>query len=637
LNLLNKCCTQIAFSFCLILSCLFAAQDVNADENALNRDFLNFVERVETLQNTNVTDALVLLNSYSTSINELTIANQVKYYQVLSELHLETSQYQLGLSATAQGLKLAKHLTVPTLLITELSYLRGFAFENLGDKGNAVKNYLNGLEVAESLDEKKYIAEGLINLGAIYYLSEEYEQSLIMLNDALTIANTLNNEELKGSVNSELGILYAYMYQPKKAIKFYQASYEHFKKAGMELYALNSLQNIAVNHMEENRYEQAIPLLEEIIANGDKFSNNEVLAGVYIRMANAHVMKKEPNNEAAYQYLVIAEQYVKDVEQHNAPMYFTVEKAYILEAMGRYDEALGSLKIAEELLANSSETKNTFAHYNLMDLQSKIYFKTGKYQQAYEKKTQFLSRLIKDQNDVNMEKVEELRLSYESKQADLQKKILEQELSVQVMQLSDVTYHEKNLQVLIFFAVLVILALAWFLLKITQGQKHLAKMSQMDELTGVVNRRHLMELGEKMFIRAEKEKKCLSVLMLDVDNFKAINDTFGHKVGDDVLRDIARLSLNTMRMTDCFGRFGGEEFICLLPETSQEEASDIAERLRLIIQNHQWHNKSLETVTASIGVASFKKEQTDSFLRLLKDADITMYKAKSQGRNRVCS
>jgi len=621
----------------LILSCLFAAQDVNADENALNRDFLNFVERVETLQNTNVTDALVLLNSYSTSINELTIANQVKYYQVLSELHLETSQYQLGLSATAQGLKLAKHLTVPTLLITELSYLRGFAFENLGDKGNAVKNYLNGLEVAESLDEKKYIAEGLINLGAIYYLSEEYEQSLIMLNDALTIANTLNNEELKGSVNSELGILYAYMYQPKKAIKFYQASYEHFKKAGMELYALNSLQNIAVNHMEENRYEQAIPLLEEIIANGDKFSNNEVLAGVYIRMANAHVMKKEPNNEAAYQYLVIAEQYVKDVEQHNAPMYFTVEKAYILEAMGRYDEALGSLKIAEELLANSSETKNTFAHYNLMDLQSKIYFKTGKYQQAYEKKTQFLSRLIKDQNDVNMEKVEELRLSYESKQADLQKKILEQELSVQVMQLSDVTYHEKNLQVLIFFAVLVILALAWFLLKITQGQKHLAKMSQMDELTGVVNRRHLMELGEKMFIRAEKAKKCLSVLMLDVDNFKAINDTFGHKVGDDVLRDIARLSLNTMRMTDCFGRFGGEEFICLLPETSQEEASDIAERLRLIIQNHQWHNKSLETVTASIGVASFKKEQTDSFLRLLKDADITMYKAKSQGRNRVCS
>jgi len=610
---------------------------VDADDGSLNRDFITFVERVETLQNTNITDALVLLDSYSTSINTLTVENQVKYYQVLSELHMETSQYQLGLSSTAQGLKLAKHLTVPSLLIAELSYLRGFAFENLGDKDGAVRNYLNGLEVAESLEEMKYIAEGLINLGAIYYLSEEYEQSLIMLNDALTIANTLDNDELKGSVNSELGVLYAYMYQPKKAIKFYQSSYDHFKKAGMELYALNSLQNIAVNHMEENRYEQAIPLLEEIIANGDKFSNNEVLAGVYIRMAMAHVMKKAPDNEAAYQYLVIAEQYVKDVEQHNAPMYFTVEKAYILEAMGRYDEALDSLKIAEELLANSSETKNTFSHYNLMYLQSEIYYKTGEYQQAFETQTQFLTRLTKDQSDVNMEKVEELRLSYESKQADLQNKILEQELSVQVMQLSDVTYHEKNLQLLIFFVALVILALAWFLIKITQGQKHLAKMSQLDELTGVVNRRHLMELGEKMFVRTQKENKCFSVLMLDVDNFKAINDTYGHKVGDDVLRDIARLGLNTMRLTDCFGRFGGEEFICLLPDTSQEQAYDIAERLRLIIQDHQWDYKTLEKVTASIGVASYRKEHTDSFLKLLKDADITMYQAKSQGRNRVCT
>jgi diguanylate cyclase (GGDEF)-like protein len=635
--LLNKRYIEIIFTFCLIFSSLLTSAHVNADEGSINRDFITFVERVETLQNTNVTDALILLDSYSTSIDALTVENQVKYYKVLSELHMETSQYQLGLSSASQGLQLTKYLTVPSLLIAELSYLRGFAFENLGDKKSAVKNYLNGLEVAESLEEKKYIAEGLINLGAIYYLSEEYEDSLIMLNDALTIANTLDNEELKGSVNSELGVLYAYMYQPEKAIKFYQASYDHFKKAGMELYALNSLQNIAVNHMEANRYEQAIPLLEEIIANADKFSNNEVLAGVYVRMSMAHVMKKEPNSEASYQYLVIAEQYVKDVEQHNAPMYFTVEKAFILEAMGRYDEALDSLKIAEELLANRSETKDTWSHYNLMYLQSNIYFKTGKYQQAYEKQTQYLTRLIKDENDVNMERVEELRLSYESKQADLQKKILEQELSVQVMQLSDVTYHEKNLQFFIFVAALVILTLAWFLLKITQGQKHLAKVSQMDELTGVVNRRHLMELGEKMFVRAQKENKCLSVLMLDVDNFKAINDTFGHKVGDDVLRDIARLGLNTMRITDCFGRFGGEEFICLLPETSQEQASDIAERLRGIIQDHQWDYKTLEKVTASIGVASYRKEHTDSFLKLLKDADITMYQAKSQGRNRVCT
>jgi len=623
-------------AFCLIFSYLLTPSHVNADEGALNRDFITFVERVEALQNTNVTDALLLLDSYPTSINELTVENQVKYYQILSVLHVETSKYQRGLSSTFQGLQLAKHLTVPSILIAELSYIRGFCLESLGDKDGAVDNYLNGLEVAESLDEQKYIAEGFINLGAIYYLNEEYEKSLIMLNKALIIANSLDNDELKGSVNSELGILYAYMYQPQISVKFYKAAYQHFKKAGMELYALHRLQDIAVNHMDSNRYEQAIPLLNELIENADKFSNNEVLSGVYSRLAIAHVMKNEPNFEAAYQYLIIAEEYIKDVQQHNAPMYFTVEKAYVLEAMGRYEEALDSLILVEELLAKNSKTKNTLTHYNSMYLKSAIYYKTGKYKQAYEKQSQFLIFLSKDENNANMAKVEELRLSYESKQADLQKQILEQELSVQVMKLNDVTYHEKNLQLLIFLVALVILTLAWFLFKITQGQKHLAKMSQLDELTGLVNRRHLMELGEKIFIQAQNEKNCLSILMLDVDNFKTINDSFGHKVGDDVLRDIAKLGLDTMRITDCFGRFGGEEFICLLPETSQDQACEIAERLRLIIQNHQWHNKTPERVTASIGVASYQKEYTDSFLKLLKNADIAMYQAKNQGRNKVC-
>lgn len=453
---------------------LFSAQ-VNAGEGATNRDFISFVERVEKLQNTNVTDALLLLNSFPTAVDELTVENQVKYYQVLAELYIDTAQYKLGQSAATQGLKLAQHLTSPTILISELSYLRGFSHESLGDNEGAVENYLNGLEVAESLDDKKVIADGLINLGAIYYLTEQYKQSMVMLNNALTIANTLDNDELKGSVNGELGILYSYMYQPDKSVKFYQASYEHYKKAGMDLYALNSLRNIAVNHMEEGRYEQAILLFEEVIEQADKFSNNEVLVGVYTRMATSHALQKEPNLELAYQYITVAEQYLEGVQQHNATLYFNVEKAYVLEAMEQYDEALKSLKIAEQLLAKNSQTKNTYAHYNLMYLQSEIYYKTKKYQQAYQKQSQYLTRFLKDQENVDMEKIEEFRLSFESKQADLLKKILEQEQSVQEMQLNDVTYHEKNLQLLIFFIGIVTLGLAWFLLKMLQGQKHLGK------------------------------------------------------------------------------------------------------------------------------------------------------------------
>ncbi|NQZ86757.1 MAG: diguanylate cyclase [Colwellia sp.] len=634
--MLKKRYKQVTLHFCFLFSYLFISMQILADDGTINREFSLFVERVEKIQNTNVTDAFVLLDSYQTDIDELSVENQVKYYQVLSAIYIETSQFKLALNAASNGLRIAQSLTSPTILISELSYLRGFTKESLGDSQGAIENYLNGLEVAESLNDKKYITDGLINLGAIYYLTEQYEQSMVMLNDALSIANILDNAELKGSVNSELGILYSYMYQNEKALNFFQASYEQFIKAGMHLYALNSLQNIAVIHMDERRYEQAIPLLEELIKNAAKLSNNEILGGVYTRMAIAHVKKEKPDTETAYQYITLAEQYMEGAQQHNAPIHFTVEKAFVLEAMERYDEALESLRIAENLLAKNSQTKNTFYHYNLMYLQSEIYYKTEKYQQAYKKQSQFITRLFNDKHNINMEKVEELRLSYESKQADLKNKLLEQEQAVQVIQLNEMTYHEKNLQSLIVFVALVMLALAWFLLKMVQGQKNLLHVSQIDDLTGVINRRRLVELGENIFSTTEKEQQNFSVLMIDVDNFKVINDNFGHKKGDHVLKEIAGLANLIMRTNDCFGRFGGEEFICLLPKTSIEDAYEVAERLRLTFQNEIKINTVDEKVTVSIGISSYKRENSESFTQLIKDADIKMYQAKSEGKNRVC-
>ena len=304
--------------------------------------------------------------------------------------------------------------------------------------------------------------------------------------------------------------------------------------------------------------------------------------------------------------------------------------------MGRYDEALESLIVAEGFLAKNNQTKNTFSHYNLIYLQSEIYYKTEKYQQAYEKQSQYLKRLFKDKQNTNMEKVEELRLSYESQQADFKNKLLEQEQSVQIIQLNNMTYHESNLQLLIVFVSLVMLALAWLLLKMVQGQKHLLRVNQIDDLTGVINRRHLVELGEKMFVSTYFKQQDFSVLMIDVDNFKMINDNFGHKAGDKVLKKIAELSNQIMQKNDYFGRFGGEEFICLLPATSPKDAYDVAERIRLSIQEKIKLNKIAEQVTVSIGISSYKRENTDSFTQLIKDADDKMYEAKRLGKNKVC-
>jgi diguanylate cyclase (GGDEF)-like protein len=119
--------------------------------------------------------------------------------------------------------------------------------------------------------------------------------------------------------------------------------------------------------------------------------------------------------------------------------------------------------------------------------------------------------------------------------------------------------------------------------------------------------------------------------MIDVDHFKKINDTYGHLAGDDVLRTLAAVVKTNIRKTDSFGRWGGEEFMVLAPETAGEEASELAEKIRRVLGTHPFEKAG--AVTVSCGITQFrKKEDLNSFI---KRADDALYRAKDQGRNRV--
>lgn len=168
-----------------------------------------------------------------------------------------------------------------------------------------------------------------------------------------------------------------------------------------------------------------------------------------------------------------------------------------------------------------------------------------------------------------------------------------------------------------------------------ESREHLKHLAMIDELTGISNRRKLLEDGDREFHRAQRYERSLSVLMLDIDHFKKVNDTFGHQAGDEALRKVTRTCQLTLRKNDLFGRLGGEEFAVILPEASQEAAVETAERMRqdvssMVIQTL----KGEVTLTLSIGVSSIA-EKVSNFEELLNNADRAMYQAKSGGRNRV--
>lgn len=162
------------------------------------------------------------------------------------------------------------------------------------------------------------------------------------------------------------------------------------------------------------------------------------------------------------------------------------------------------------------------------------------------------------------------------------------------------------------------------------------KLAVTDLLTDVYNRRGFFELGERETQRALRYKRPLSVIMYDLDHFKAVNDTYGHAAGDLVLKETAHRCRGALRKVDVVGRVGGEEFAVLLPDTSLDRAARVAERLRLLFSQPIQSPAVELVVTASLGAAEFTPGDA-SLEDLLRAADRALYQAKESGRNRVCT
>ena len=180
--------------------------------------------------------------------------------------------------------------------------------------------------------------------------------------------------------------------------------------------------------------------------------------------------------------------------------------------------------------------------------------------------------------------------------------------------------------------------IALVLRDITETKRHMALLEELaihDGLTGCFNRRHWITLSENEFMRAKRNGRSLSIIMIDIDNFKDVNDTWGHAMGDRVLVALTEALLGVLRATDFFGRLGGEEFAVILPETDLATAELIAERLRAVAEcTDASQENEVVSITISLGTTSLS--HSDSSLSImLHRADDALYRAKENGRNQV--
>jgi diguanylate cyclase len=166
--------------------------------------------------------------------------------------------------------------------------------------------------------------------------------------------------------------------------------------------------------------------------------------------------------------------------------------------------------------------------------------------------------------------------------------------------------------------------------------KRIEELAEVDELTGALNRRSIMKLLDDEVARSQRSGGAFTVALIDLDHFKQINDRFGHLTGDEVLRTFAISLFANIRAIDKFGRYGGEEFLLVLPDTGHDSGARMLDRLRAIVESLDWSAFSEGlTVTISAGVATLRQSETSE--SLLARADLALYAAKERGRNRIAA
>ena len=314
-------------------------------------------------------------------------------------------------------------------------------------------------------------------------------------------------------------------------------------------------------------------------------------------------------------------------------------EANLMNHQHNYAKVIELLKQAitfEERMSYEQLYLPEFSQVHLM--LSSAYAKTEQFQLAYDEKKLFMDKYRDYRKFLRENRMEKLNQKYETDIKFKQNELLASQQELKKLKLKEAEreqhIQQRNLIVLTVTAIL-FAALLIRQLRIRAILKHLAKT---DSLTGLANRRTLFQSGEKLFEQAKTNNQPLSVMMMDIDHFKSINDEFGHDIGDKAIVAVGRLGKETLRAKDIFARIGGEEYAVVLPFTQLKEAKAIAERLREKVQQfgteqltNELENKQL---TISIGVAEYN-EDTVEFDELLHLADEAMYQAKQNGRNQV--
>lgn len=611
-------------TFVGILLMLFAVvSPVNAT------DFATADARFQAL--TSDQDKMIWVEQYEPEIGQWPVLDQAYFYH-RKGLALEVNDDINGaIEQFNHAIELFKSLNeIDPGLVTSLLDLAYMKYLQSNDTKVYCPDRKEAVAVARKIDHPEALAGSLVQLAFCYQNGfDELSQGLAVLTEAAEVVqkNNLSHSQLAMIYNAT-GNLYRANQVHQPAYEYYQKAHQLWLNMDDTQDVFNMLHNMANEAVELGHWQLAESHVNDLFNMADKhtdFSDFEFFAEFNagrLAIAQKDFKQAVAGFEAALALRdTTPEQYfIKVAESQLAIAHFR---------LGQYDQAF---QAADNYLADIADINADTTAQQAVIIQLYAQQKT---EQALQKLWELFDKTEANKRLFVKNAVALQSLSFSETIDALQNQASQHQLAINELLLKQQQKQTRINQltaIVVGLFALVAIVIAWFLYR---AKKHYQIRAQTDYLTHIANRRHIIQEGRRLLQHCQQRRLNFSIIIIDIDDFKPINDDYGHAVGDVVIQQVVKSMCAGLNDDQMLGRIGGEEFLLLLPNVNKGRAHGIAETIRqqvaetmILVENVQLK------ITVSLGVAS-NQPPVATFEKLLRRADEAMYQAKTGGKNQV--
>jgi diguanylate cyclase (GGDEF)-like protein len=545
-------------------------------------------------------------------------------------LQADTAELLKSAISTANTYLLKAVVEVDKRAQSDLTLCRGFFYQQASDDVSAKRDYNTALKIATEISDSKLIADALSTRAALAALKGDLAQALEDFQLAQSYYELTKIPYWIYYNLSEIGNTYRRMGDFQRALTLME-EVEQFHEKRADLGSIDNTRYVRALILDDiGDHEQAQNIYITLLENAYKSDDKALISTMLVTYADS--LLQADNISEAKKLLNKAEPMLDQSFDPDNWSLWHLLKAKSNYADGNYELALTHIKSAEP----SMSSQDNFRYLAwIQNVKSKTLAKLGKWQQAYEADVAYnntqelLASKLREQNTTRM------RIEFDAARKEIENKTLKAEKTVQQARLQSLEERKRWQAVVISLSVILLAVILIWAYRQFKRARLMHKMAMTDELTRLPNRRSIHAKALQTMNEARETKTPMSLLVFDVDYFKRINDTWGHEIGDRVLKKISTAAQLAMRSNDCVGRTGGEEFMVILPDSPLDSAAKVAQRLCDCIA--QIDMKEIDdnlVVTISLGVAQLSDVDTTVSL-LTQRADNALYRAKDTGRNRV--